>query len=147
MKECKNSTPSTSSTPQKEKKLVPSPLEIRKRIKELNTLAEDLEASSDRSEKADELSRVNDGQFSDISSVAGDAIDQISPTVEESTDSRQVIEEMEVAVASTSLNNHTVTSAKEKHSTCYEASSIRTEKLNAIKRSRDRRFILTIGGL
>ena len=58
MKECKNSTPSTSSTPQKEKKLVPSPLENRKRIKELNTLAEDLEASSDRSEKADELSRV-----------------------------------------------------------------------------------------
>ena len=60
MKECKNSTPSTSSTPQKEKKLVPSPLENRKRIKELHTLAEDLEASSDRSEKADELSRVND---------------------------------------------------------------------------------------
>jgi hypothetical protein len=41
---------------------------------------------------------------------------------------------MEVAVGSTSLNYHTVTSAKEKSSTCYEASSIRTEKLNAIKK-------------
>jgi hypothetical protein len=51
---------------------------------------------------------------------------------------------MEVAVGSTSLNYHTVTSAKEKSSTCYEASSIRTEKLNAIKKSQDRRFILGI---
>jgi hypothetical protein len=117
---------------------VPSPLQNRKRIEALNTLAEDVEASSDCCEKADELSiSVNDGQFSDISSVAGDDIDIISRKVEEytvSTESRQVIEEREVAVGSTSLNYHTVTSAKEKSSTCYEASSIRTEKLNAIKK-------------
>ena len=37
--ECKNSTPNTSSTPQSEKKLVPSPFENRKRIEALNTLA------------------------------------------------------------------------------------------------------------
>jgi hypothetical protein len=49
---------------------------------------------------------------------------------------------MEVAVGSTSLNYHTVTSAKEKSSTCYEASSIRTEKLKATKKCQDRRFIL-----
>lgn len=125
---------------------MPSPLQSRKRIEALNTLVEDVEASSDCWEKADELSiSVNDGQFSDISSVAGDDIDIISRKVEEytvSTESRQVIEEMEVAVGSTSLNYHTVTSAKEKSSTCYEASSIRTEKLNAIKKSQDRRFIL-----
>ena len=101
------------------------------------------------SEKADELSiRVNDGQFSDISPVAGDDIDQISPTVEESTvstESGQVIEEIEVDVASTSSNNHTIIfagDAKEKTTTCSEVSSIRTEKLNAIKRSQDRLFNL-----
>ena len=115
----------------------------RKRIEELNTLGEDLETSSDDSEKADGLSiRVNDGQFSDISPVAGDDIDQISPTVEEytvSTESGQVV------VASTSLSNHTVIfagDAKEKITTCYEVSSIRTEKLNAIKRNQDRLFNL-----
>jgi hypothetical protein len=55
---------------------VPSPLQNRKRIEALNTLAEEVEASSDCCEKADELSiSVNDGQFSDISSVAGDDID------------------------------------------------------------------------
>ena len=93
-----------------------SPFENRKRIETPNTLAEDVEASSDGCEKADELSiSVNDGQFSDISSVAGDDIDRISPKVEEytvSTESRQAIEEIEVAVGSTSLNYHTVTSAK-----------------------------------
>ena len=121
----------------------------RKRIEELNTLGEDLETSSDDSEKADGLSiRVNDGQFSDISPVAGDDIDQISPTVEEytvSTERGQVIEEMEVVVASTSLSNHTVIfagDAKEKTTTCYEVSSIGTEKLNAIKRNQDRLFNL-----
>jgi hypothetical protein len=75
---------------------VPSPFENRKRIEALNTLAEDVEASSDGCEKADELSiSVNDGQFSDISSVAGDDIDRLSPKVEEytvSTESRQVME-------------------------------------------------------
>ena len=51
---------------------MPSPLENRKRIEKLNTLAEDLEAPSDSSEKATELSiRANDGQFTDISSVDG----------------------------------------------------------------------------
>ena len=128
---------------------MPSSLENWKRIEELNTLGEDLEVSSYGSEKADALSiRVNDGQFSDISPVAGDDIDQISPTVEEytvSTERGQVIEEMEVVVASTSLSNHTVIfagDAKEKTTTCYEVSSIRTEKLNAIKRSQDRLFNL-----
>jgi hypothetical protein len=65
-------------------------------------------------------------QFSDISSDAGDDIGIISRKVEEytvSTESRQVIEEMEVAVGSTSLNYHIVTSAKETSSTCYEAST------------------------
>jgi len=148
-----NSTPSVSNTSQSEKKLVPSPLE--KRI--LNTLAEDLEASSnsDESEKAEELSiRVDDGQYSDISSVAGDDINQISPAVEESRvsiESKQVevMEEMEVTVASTS-STHTVTSAGDtnrKYPTYYEASSIRAEKLKAIKSSQDRRFILNIGGM
>ena len=128
---------------------MPSSLMNRKRIEELNTLGEDLETSSDDSEKADGLSiRVNDGQFSDFSPVAGDDIDQISPTVEEytvSTERGQVIEEMEVVVASTSLSNHTVIfagDAKEKTTTCSEVSSIRTEKLNAIKRSQDRLFNL-----
>ena len=126
-----------------------SSLENRKRIEELNTLGEDLEASSNGSEEADELSIiVNDGQFSDISPVAGDDIDQISPTVEESTvstQSGQVIEEIEVAVASTNFNNYTIIfagDAKEKTTTCSEVSSIRTEKLNAIKRSQDRLFNL-----
>ena len=135
--------------PQSEKKLVPSSLMNRKRIEELNTLGEDVETSSDGSEKADGLSiRVNDEQFSDIIPVAGDDIDQISPIVEEytvSTESRQGIEEMEVAVASTSFNNHTVIfagDAKEKTTTCSEVSSIRTEKLNAIKRNQDRLFNL-----
>jgi hypothetical protein len=53
------------------------------------------------------MSCPSDGQSSDISSVAGDDIDIISRKVEEytvSTESRQVIEEMEVAVGSTSLN-------------------------------------------
>ena len=46
----------------------------------MNILAEDLEASSGGCEKADEMFiRVNDGQFSDISSVAGDDINRISP--------------------------------------------------------------------
>ena len=88
---------------------------------------------------------VNDVQFSDISSVAGDDIDQISPTVDDSTESRQVIEEIEVAVASTSLNNHTVNfagDAKEKTTICYKVSPMRKEKLNAIKRSQDRLFNL-----
>ena len=126
-----------------------SSLENRKRIEELNTLGEDLEASSNGSEEADELSIiVNDGQFSDISPVAGDDIDQISPTVEESTvstQSGQVIEEIEVAVASTNFNNHTIIfagDAKEKTTTCSEVSSMRTEKLNAIKRNQDRLFNL-----
>ena len=126
-----------------------SSLENRKRIEKPNTLSEDLEASSNGSEKADELSiRVNDGQFSDISPVAGDDIDQISPTVEEytvSTESGQVIEEMEVAVTSTSFNNHAIIfagDAKDKITTCSEVSSIRTEKLNAIKRSQDHLFNL-----
>ena len=126
-----------------------SSLENRKRIEVLKTLGEDLEASSNGSEKADELSiRVNDGQFSDFSPVAGDDIDQISPTLEESTvstESGQVIEEMEVAVASTSFNNHTIIfagDAKEKTTTCSEVSSIRTEKLHAIERSQDRLFNL-----
>ena len=78
----------------------------------------------------------------------------LSPTVEESTfpiESRQieVMEEMEVAVASTS-STHTVTSAGDtnrKYPTCYEASSIRAEKLKAIKSSQDRRFILNIEGI
>jgi hypothetical protein len=125
---------------------VPSPFENRKRIEALNTLAEDLEASSGGCEKADELFiRVNNGQFCDINSVAGDDIDRISPKVEEYTvytESRQAIEEIEVAVGSTNLNYHTVTSAKENSSTCYEASSIRTEKLNNINKSQDRRLIL-----
>jgi hypothetical protein len=128
---------------------VSSSLENRKRIEELNTLGEDLEASSNGSEEADELSIiVNDGQFSDISPVAGDDIDQISPTVEESTvstQSGQVIEEIEVAVASTNFNNHTIIfagDAKEKTTTCSEVSSMRTEKLNAIKRNQDRLFNL-----
>jgi hypothetical protein len=148
-----NNTPSSSSTSLNEKKLVPSPLENCT----LNTLAEDLDASSnsDESEMAEELSiRVDDGQYSDICSVAGDDINQISPTVEESTfpiESRQieVMEEMEVAVASTS-STHTVTSAGDtnrKYPTCYEASSIRAEKLKAIKSSQDRRFILNIEGI
>jgi hypothetical protein len=106
--ECKNSIPNTSNISQCEKKLVPSPLQNHKRIEALNTLVEDVEASSDCWEKADELSiSVNDGQFSDISSVAEDDIDIISRKVEEytvSTESRQVIEEMEVAVGSTSLS-------------------------------------------
>ena len=129
---------------------MPFSLMNRKRIEELNTLGEDLETSSDDSEKADGLSiRVNDGQFSDISPVAGDDIDQISPTVEEytvSTERGQDIEEMEVVVASTSLSNHTVIfagDAKEKTTTCYEVSSIRTEKLNAIKTSQD--FLFNLG--
>jgi hypothetical protein len=43
-----------------------------------------------------------------------------------STERGQVIEEMEVVVASTSLSNHTVIfagDAKEKTTTCYEVSS------------------------
>ena len=71
---------------------MPSPFQNRKRIEALNTLVQDVEASSDCWGKADELSiSVNDGQFSDISSVAGDDIDIISPKVEEytvSTESR-----------------------------------------------------------
>jgi hypothetical protein len=50
----------------------------------VNTLGEDIDASSnsDESEMAEELSiRVDDGQCSDICSVAGDDINQISPTV------------------------------------------------------------------
>ena len=49
------------------------------------------------------------------SSVAGEDIDRISLPVEEptviSTESQQVLEEMEVAVANTSSDNYTVTSA------------------------------------
>ena len=155
VKENTTSTPSDSRTSQGEKRLVPSPLEKRTHI--VNTLAEDLVASSssDESEKAEELSiRVDDGQYSDISSVAGDDINQISPAVEESTvsiESRQVEvrEEMEVTVASTS-STHIATSAGDsnrKYPTGYEASSIRAGKLKAIKSSQDRRFILNIGGI
>ena len=88
------------------------------------------------------------------SSVVGEDIDRISLPVEEptviSTESQQVLEEMEVAVANTSSDNHTVASAgdaNEKFSTFCEASTIRMEKLNAIRRSQDRRFILNNGGL
>ena len=133
-----NSTPSSSSTSQSEKKLVTSPLENRT----LNTLTEELSI------------RVDDGQYSDINSVAGDDINQISPTAEESTvsiESRQVevMEEMEVAVASTS-STHTVTSVGDtnrKYHTCYEASSTCAEKLKVIKSSQDHRFILNIRGI
>lgn len=88
------------------------------------------------------------------SSVVGEDIDRISLPVEEptviSTESQQVLEEIEVAVANTSSDNHTVASAgdaNEKSSTFCEASTIRMEKLNAIRRSQDRPFILNNGGL
>ena len=122
-------------------KLVPSPLE-NVSVNTLNTF---------ESEKAVELSiRVDDGQCSDISSVAGDDVNQISPVVEEtrvSIESREVkaMEEVEVSIPSSS-STHIVTSTGDSNRK-YEASSIRSEKLKAIKSSQDRRFILNIGGI
>lgn len=145
----KHRTPSETRTSQNENILVPSPLEN----VSVNTLAEDLEASSDsdESEKAVELSiRVDDGQYSDISSVAGDDVNQTSPVVEEarvSLESREVeaMEEVEVSIPRSS-STHIVTSTGDSNRK-YEASSIRSEKLKAIKSSQDRRFILNIGGV
>ena len=122
-------------------KLVPSPLE-NVSVNTLNTF---------ESEKAVELSiRVDDGQCSDISSVVGDDVNQISPVVEEtrvSLESREVkaMEEVEVSIPSSS-STHIVTSTGDSNRE-YEASSIRSEKLKAIKSSQDRRFILNIGGI
>jgi hypothetical protein len=119
-------------------KLVPSPLE-------------NVSVNTFESEKAVELSiRVDDGQCSDISSVVGDDVNQISPVVEEtrvSLESREVkaMEEVEVSIPSSS-STHIVTSTGDSNRE-YEASSIRSEKLKAIKSSQDRRFILNIGGI
>lgn len=139
----KHRTPSETRTSQRETILMPCQLEN----VSVNTLAENLEASSDsdESEKAEELSiRVDDGQYSDISSVAGDDVNHISPVVEEarlSLESREV----EASIPSSS-STHIVTSTGDSNRK-YEASSIRAEKLKAIKSSQDRRFILNIGGI
>ena len=145
----KHHTLSETRTSQRENILVPSPLEN----VSVNTLAEDLEASSnsDESEKAVELSiRVDDGQYSDISSVAGDDVNQISPVVEDarvSLESREMeaMEEVEVSIPTpSSSSTHIVTSTGDSNRK-YEASSVGSEKLKAIKSSQDRRFILNIG--
>ena len=119
-------------------KLVPSPLE-------------NVSVNTFESEKAVELSiRVDDGQCSDISSVAGDDVNQISPVVEDarvSLESREMeaMEEVEVSIPTpSSSSTHIVTSTGDSNRK-YEASSVGSEKLKAIKSSQDRRFILNIG--